>query len=227
MSKKSLLDAIKKSIANIAVGDDEDTDVGQRSRAKPASKLEVELSIIALAAEVMRHSGNNNEDAEKILFDFMKLNCGGENAQLWATRLNQYLTGARPSLRLVCFVLSSLTSYNSKQTIVRVLYMLASADAPINSKEAKTIERITDYLELSDSDFVPIRAYYSQRATDYMLLEIEETATLAMVKKAYRKMVLKYHPDKRKDDVSAEEANKKFREIQRAFEAIQAKLINN
>ena len=43
-------------------------------------------------------------------------------------------------------------------------------------------------------------------------------------KVAYRKMVLKFHPDKREDDVSEEEASLKFREIKRAFETIKKQL---
>jgi DnaJ family protein C protein 9 len=48
-------------------------------------------------------------------------------------------------------------------------------------------------------------------------LGIEEEATLEQVKAAYRKMVLKFHPDKRGADVSTEEANVKFLQVQRAF----------
>ncbi|EHL32863.1 molecular chaperone DnaJ [Legionella drancourtii] len=48
----------------------------------------------------------------------------------------------------------------------------------------------------------------------YELLEVNRTASDAEIKKAYRKLAMKYHPDRNPDDSSAEE---KFKEIQNAY----------
>jgi curved DNA-binding protein len=48
----------------------------------------------------------------------------------------------------------------------------------------------------------------------YKLLGVEKTATEAEIKKAYRKLAMKYHPDHAKDDKSAEE---KFKKISEAY----------
>ncbi len=51
----------------------------------------------------------------------------------------------------------------------------------------------------------------------YKILNIPKTASADEVKKAYRKLAIKYHPDKNKDDKSAEE---KFKEINEANEVL-------
>lgn len=51
----------------------------------------------------------------------------------------------------------------------------------------------------------------------YETLGVEETATADDIKKAYRKLALKFHPDKNKDSKEAEE---KFKEIATAYETL-------
>lgn len=52
----------------------------------------------------------------------------------------------------------------------------------------------------------------------YKVLEVEENADLATIKKSYRKLVLKYHPDKNPEN--REEAEEKIRLINDAYETV-------
>ena len=74
------------------------------------------------------------------------------------------------------------------------------------------------------SDFESIKAMFIQE-TDraYKILEISSNATNHEVKKAYREMVKKYHPDKlrSKDPALIKGAKEKFQEVQKAYELIQ------
>ncbi|XP_033355482.1 dnaJ homolog subfamily B member 6-B isoform X1 [Bombus vosnesenskii] len=52
----------------------------------------------------------------------------------------------------------------------------------------------------------------------YKILEVQRTATSGDIKKAYRKLALRWHPDKNPDNL--EEANKRFKEISEAYEVL-------
>jgi DnaJ homolog subfamily A member 2 len=52
----------------------------------------------------------------------------------------------------------------------------------------------------------------------YKILEVSKDADEATIKKSYRKMALKYHPDRNKEN--KEESEKKFKEISKAYEVL-------
>ncbi|XP_066247659.1 dnaJ homolog subfamily B member 6-like isoform X1 [Euwallacea similis] len=52
----------------------------------------------------------------------------------------------------------------------------------------------------------------------YRVLEVPKHATTVEIKKAYRKLALRWHPDKNTDNV--DEATKKFKEISEAYEVL-------
>ena len=51
----------------------------------------------------------------------------------------------------------------------------------------------------------------------YEVLGVSKSATPADIKKAYRKLAVKYHPDRNKDNPGAEE---KFKEVSAAYEIL-------
>ena len=57
----------------------------------------------------------------------------------------------------------------------------------------------------------------------YKILEIDSSSSIEEIKKAYRMMVKKYHPDKlqSKDPALIKGAQEKFQEVQKAYETIQ------
>jgi DnaJ family protein C protein 3 len=62
----------------------------------------------------------------------------------------------------------------------------------------------------------------SQQKDYYKILGVKRSATEREIKKAYRKLALKYHPDKHEsnDELDKEQAEKKFREMAEAYEVL-------
>jgi len=104
------------------------------------------------------------------------------------------------------------------------LFGVANADGSISQTELDKIQQIAGALGIQVADFESIKAMF-MKATDsaYKILEITPEATAAEIKKAYREMAKKYHPDKlqSKDPALVKGAEEKFQEVQKAYEAIQ------
>lgn len=64
--------------------------------------------------------------------------------------------------------------------------------------------------------------FYRNPQSDYIILEITENATDDEVKKAYRKMAVKYHPDKVQSmgEEHQKAAKEKFQQVQAAYDNI-------
>jgi len=79
-------------------------------------------------------------------------------------------------------------------------------------------------LEIRLSNFESIKAMFVQQAGNaYKILEIDSSSTDVEIKKAYRTMAKKYHPDKLSsaDPAMQKGAKEKFQQIQAAYEKIQ------
>ena len=86
------------------------------------------------------------------------------------------------------------------------------------------------YYRFSSDDFFNDSRFNNQNASQsqttykdwYSVLGVTSQATDDEIKKAYRKLILKYHPDKvtTDDPVEKEKATKRFREVQEAYENI-------
>jgi len=83
---------------------------------------------------------------------------------------------------------------------------------------------MSGYLGISNKDFESIKAmFYNSTNNAYKVLEIDKLVPDDAVKKAYRRMAKKYHPD-RVEHLGKEHqegAEAKFRQVQEAYEHIQ------
>ena len=127
------------------------------------------------------------------------------------------------SVAEVCLQIKQNLDYSSRLELLHLLFGLAKADGEIHASEISFIQNVCAYLGISNADFISIKAMFvKDRKAAYKILEIESTAKEDEIKKAYRRMAVKYHPDKvhhlgpdfRKD------AEEKFKKINEAYEEI-------
>ena len=97
----------------------------------------------------------------------------------------------------VCKQIRSHMDYQSRHQLVHVLFGLSEADGHIHPSELSTIKQISNGIGISSMDFKSIKAmFFKDTSSAYKILEIEPSSSDDEVKKAYRDMARKFHPDK-------------------------------
>ena len=126
-------------------------------------------------------------------------------------------------IRDVCRQIQRSMDHPSRLELIHVLFGLSKADGHIHPDEIKVINTIGRYLNINDSDFDSIKAMFvKDTQSAYKILEIKKSVTDSEVKKAYRKMASKYHPDKVNhlgDDLK-HLAEEKFKAMNDAYQSI-------
>ena len=121
--------------------------------------------------------------------------------------------------------ISKHVNYSTRLELVHLLLDLANADGEMHPLELDAISLISKHMLVSDADYQSLLALY-KRDKDvnwaYTALEILPSATDEEVKKAYRRMAMKYHPDKvaTMGEEMRQQATEKFRAINEAYEYI-------
>ena len=126
-------------------------------------------------------------------------------------------------LRDVCRQIQRSMDHPSRLELVHVLFGLSQADGHIHPEEIKIIHTIARYMNVSENDFISIQAMFVRDSeSDYKILEVSSDATDEEVKKAYRKMANKYHPDKvsHLGDELQKLAEEKFKSVNDAYQTI-------
>lgn len=107
-----------------------------------------------------------------------------------------------------------------------MLFTVALADGVLHPAEEKILRAAPVLLGLQGNAYDMVRRQFVNDLTHhYAMLGLEDGADMTAVKKAYRKLVSEYHPDKVIAKGLPEDfikfAEEKFREINEAYEAIQ------
>ncbi|GAB7255549.1 TerB family tellurite resistance protein [uncultured Polaribacter sp.] len=194
---------------------------GSRSRDNTQSG-DFEMSLLVLASIVIKSDGKIDEKELSFVRNQF-VNMYGKQRANSAFKLFNGIVKKEVSARQVCIQIRQHMPHASRLQLIHFLFGIAKADGFVTQSEVEEIRKIAGYLYINDKDFVSIKAmFYDESDNAYKILEISKTVSDAEVKKAYRKMVKKYHPDKLQDlgEEHLKGANKKFQSIQEAYDKI-------
>ncbi len=218
-------------LGNAVDGDAKEIESKQYERQKSAQENkqkvdatpgDFEVSLLILASVVIKADGKVDEaELEYVRAYFIKM-YGKEKANKTFKLFNGIIK-KKISTRQVSIQIREHMSHASRLQLIHFLFGIAKADGNVAASEEKEIQKIAGYFYISDHDYASIKAmFYNEIDSAYKILEITKEVSDDEVKRAYRKMAKKHHPD-RVVSVSEEHkkgAKEKFQSIQEAYESI-------
>ncbi len=191
----------------------------QSQRVHPA---DFKNSLLILIAAVMKADGVAMK-SELDLVKSMLLRTYGENeTRLMLLKLRDYLKEDH-NLNDVCRNLRNRMGYSPRLELVHILFRISRADGVISEAEVQLIQQVATQLGISTPDYLSLRAMFVESVdSDYKILDVSNSASEEEVKKAYRKLALRFHPDRLQglSDNEKKSAEEKFIRVQKAYENI-------
>ena len=179
------------------------------------------MSLLLLSATVIKADGKTTSQELSTLRSFFARNFGTQ-AGSEAEEIVKDLLSKEFNLYEVCGQIRSCMDYSQRLQLYHYLVALGACDG-LHQREVDVLETIATYIGLSKAEVDSIFAQFRpSNDSNYRVLEITPNATDEEVKKAYRKMAVKYHPDKVAtlgEDVQ-KAAEEKFKAVSQAYEAI-------
>ncbi len=196
-----------------------------RSRKQPTiTPRDFELNLLSLASLIIKADGSINQAELDYVRKYFVQSYGKERANATFKTFNDVIKKREINTGRIATYVAQHTRYESRLQILHFLFGIANADGFISENEVYKINEIARFFRVTHQDFESIKAMFIKKADNaYKILEIEKTVTDSEVKKAYRSMVKKYHPDKliNLPDHLKKGAEEKFRAVQEAYEQIQ------
>ena len=180
------------------------------------------LSLLVLSSAVIRADNRFLQSEFDYVRAFIRRNFGS-GAEEEAIRILNDLNHKEINIYSVGGQIQQNMNYSQRLQLYHYLADLANADGEFCEAERSVLQAIASALGITSTDAESILAMFSKACNSaYTVLEIQPSATDDEVKKAYRRLAMKYHPDKVSQlgsDVQ-EAAKAKFQAIQAAYEQI-------
>lgn len=188
-------------------------------------KRDFNVTLLVLSAAVMKADGGVKKSELDYVKRFFLKNFGQERAENYIKMLKEILNKDY-NIYDVSRQVGQYMDYSSRLQLLHYLFGIAAADGEVSPTEMDVIHTIAMNMGMYESDYQSIKSMFVREvdahANAYSILGVDPSATDEEVKKAYREMAKKNHPDlvsNLGEDVH-QAAEAKFKEINEAYEVI-------
>jgi DnaJ like chaperone protein len=180
------------------------------------------VSLLVLMAAVMKADQRVMKSELNYVKHYLTKSFGEEETTEMLRMLRDILKQDIP-LKDVTKQIRSRMDYPSRLQLMHLIYGIAFSDGEITDSEIIQLNQIGFDLGMSHADINSLKSMFIQ-STDwaYSVLEIDKNAGNEEIKKAYRQLALKNHPDKVAylGEEIRQRAQEKFQRINEAFEFV-------
>jgi len=179
-----------------------------------------EVALLILSSTVIKADGKILQAELDFVRDHFVKMYGKERANQSFRLFKEIIKNKDISIRQVSMQISNHMDHASRLQLLHFLFGIAKADGAVSEDEVKTIKTIAGYLYINQNDFESIKAmFYDDTENAYKILEITKSSSNEDVKKSYRRMARKFHPDRvhHLGEEHVQGAKEKFQKVQDAY----------
>ena len=179
-------------------------------------------ALLVLCAAVMKADNQLMKTELDYVKQFFLRQFGVEQTKQRMLLLREILKQPIP-LAEVCEQIKQNIDSSSRLQLLHLLFGIAAADGNVNEDEVKLLKEIAWRIGLNERDFMSLKSMFVRDVhASYKILEIENSAGEEEIKKAYRRMAMRYHPDKvhHLGPEYQKDAQEMFKKINEAYEQI-------
>jgi len=189
--------------------------------------------LVHILVHIARIDGQITRDEVQTIQRFFQHNLRyTQTKMLWVKELIKQATASDVSLQSLLQEFKSNFAYEPRLILLELVYQVLYTKTTVPESELKIARDIASFLDISAYDQRTIEAKYQYRSRQqtartidraaqyYAVLGLESDASEDEVKKAYRKLSMKYHPDKVRHlgDEFRKVAEEKMKEINAAYD---------
>lgn len=186
---------------------------------------EFEINLAVLASHLIKIDGRISLEEVTFVTDFLNTHFDSSYSAR-RTQMVNHCMQKEYDLSAACDQIRVNTPYATRVQVIHFLFDVALCDGELNERENYFIFRIAGYLNVNDVEFKRIKtertAQVVAQVSVYEVLGVQRSAGMEEIRNAYRKLVLKYHPDRNKTATEQEkkELSIRFQRIHEAYEQI-------
>lgn len=209
---------------------------------------DLSAALLVLIAAVMKADNVVRKSELELVKRFLVSNYGEERAKELLLKLRDMQQEDFP-INDICQQIKQNTDYTTRYHMLDFLFSIADADGEVTFQEQSLLRTISNRLGINARDFLSILSRHSgfgfggsssgrygsgsssasssssgYKKDPYKVLGLDSSATDEEIKKAYRRLAMKYHPDKVEGmgEEVKKNAEAQFREINEAYETLKA-----
>lgn len=194
--------------------------------------------LIHILVYISKIDGVVHKEEINTITNFFRTSLHYNQSQIyWVKEMIKQAVATSHDLEYLLTEFKSGFAYEPRLILLELIYQVIFSKISVSDSELNAALNIADYLDINAYDLQSIRSRYmgayrkshDEETGYYEILGLQPGATFEEIKSAYRKLSMKYHPDKvsHLGDEFRSVAEEKMKAINQAYNHLKQKFRNN